>query len=405
VQTTTDDINRYLEGIADLNRQIVIAEDGGLAESKANTLRDRRGALLERLSELIEISAQEQSTGSVIVYAGSDVLVYGDNAETLVRTSRFEDGINITDVRVASTGKSVAAYGGKLAGLFEARDEVLGGFLEQVNTLAGEIIGQINLVHSQGRGIVNYEVVSSINAVVDSTAVLSDAGLDFDVRNGSFNIVVIAADGTESIHNIKLDLDGAGGDDTTLNGLAALINNEFTGLGWIEAKVVGRRLEMRSIAQGLEFTFDEDTSGVLSALGINTFFSGKDAFNIDINPVVEASPGFVAAARSSGPGDNSNIQSMADLRGQTVMRNGTSTFESFYEELIGALAAESAAVQDQYANQQILRDQAMNERDAISGVSIDEETINLMTYQRMFQATARYIAIVNDLLNTLISMA
>jgi flagellar hook-associated protein 1 FlgK len=266
------------------------------------------------------------------------------------------------------------------------------------------------LVHTQGRGTANYETVSSANAVTDAEAFLHNAGLEFEVRNGSFDIYEVSADGTESRHNIKLDLDGMGGDDTTLNGLANAINTEFevtpgSGDYRIEAVVVGGRLEIHSRVPGMKFAFGEDSSGVLAALGINTFFSGKDAFSIDINPVVESNPGFVAAARSSAPGDNSNAQVLAGLRYEPLMRGGTSTLESYYEELIGALAAESATLQDQYTNQQILRDQAMNERDAISGVSIDEETINLVTYQRMFQATARYIAIVNDLLNTLISMA
>ena len=41
---------------------------------------------------------------------------------------------------------------------------------------------------------------------------------------------------------------------------------------------------------------------------------------------------------------------------------------------------------------------------AVSGVSIDEETINLITYQRTYQASAKFIAVINDLLNTLVNL-
>ena len=105
---------------------------------------------------------------------------------------------------------------------------------------------------------------------------------------------------------IKVDLDGIDPTkDTSLEGLGAAITADG-------------RLEIDSAGSDFEFTFSDDTSGVLTTLGINTYFSGSDARDIEANSVVDAAPGLIAAALEHSPGDNGNALALADLRDMTI---------------------------------------------------------------------------------------
>ncbi|MHC4663769.1 MAG: flagellar hook-associated protein FlgK [Planctomycetota bacterium] len=413
VRTAAEDINGYLKDIAELNRQIVIAEDAGLSESEANDLRDRRDSVIEKLSEMLEVTVIEQASGTVSVYAGSDALVFGSTAQNLKLTTTYDNGVQITKVTIESTGQMVDIHGGRIAGLVDGRDSVLGAYLDEINKLAGEFIYAFNLIHSEGNGLIGFRDLTSSNFIEDVSAPLNIADLDFEVVNGSFDMTTVnEATGEKITRNITVDLDGIGSNDTSLQALANEIQSQFNISAdpnnpqyLVKTEITGGHIRITTISEGISFVFGNDSSGALAALGLNTFFSGHDAWTISVNPVIEGNPDLVAAAQSFASGDNSNAQRLAALRHELVMENGTRTFEGFYEELVGKLGAESASVQNQYASQQIMTDQILNERDAISGVSIDEETVNLMTYQRAYQASARYIAIVNDLLETLISLA
>ena len=79
------------------------------------------------------------------------------------------------------------------------------------------------------------------------------------------------------------------------------------------------------------------------------------------------------------------------------------TFEEFLEGTIGQLGILALDAKRRVDNQQTLTTQMENEREQISGVSLDEEALNLMKHQRAFQGAARYIQVVDQLLETLIN--
>jgi flagellar hook-associated protein 1 len=74
-----------------------------------------------------------------------------------------------------------------------------------------------------------------------------------------------------------------------------------------------------------------------------------------------------------------------------------------YAQQIAALGVESQTVQSQSANQQVLISHLDTQRQQTSGVSLDEETVNLMMYQKAYQAAARVITVMDGMLDTLIN--
>lgn len=230
-------------------------------------------------------------------------------------------------------------------------------------------------------------------------------GLKYPIRNGSFEIKVTnELTGQVTTFNISVDLDKIL-PDSTLASVVSEINSEVGSLfPAITATVTtSNRLHMRSTSDNLTFSFANDTSNLLAALGMNTFFTGIKASDFKVNELLASRPELISAALTNEVGDNSNAQRMATLRNAKTMQNGTASFETYYQGLMARLATEAADVNARVENQDLLLQQMENERERISGVNLDEEAVNMIQFQRAFQAAARYVGVVDQLLNTLIN--
>ena len=94
--------------------------------------------------------------------------------------------------------------------------------------------------------------------------------------------------------------------DTTLNSLAASLN----GINGVQANVVNGQLSISSTNPNVQISFSNDTSGVLSSLGINTFFTGSDASSIGVNSQAINNPATLATSLSldgSGPNNKAAL--------------------------------------------------------------------------------------------------
>ena len=131
-----DNINELLREIADLNVQITRAEGGDTSPSEAVGLRDRRGIALNDLANIIDIRTTEQPDGSVSVFSNGDFLVFQAIHREVKTVEAENNGLFTTDIRIAETDAPVGTSGGKVAGLIQSRDSIVGNFIRQLNTVA-----------------------------------------------------------------------------------------------------------------------------------------------------------------------------------------------------------------------------------------------------------------------------
>ena len=82
---------------------------------------------------------------------------------------------------------------------------------------------------------------------------------------------------------------------------------------------------------------------------------------------------------------------------------GHSSFDGFYNNLIGTLGTQSQNAQNQAANQQSLVDQTRKMGDAISGVNLDEELTAMIKYQKGYNGCARMLTAMDEMLDKLIN--
>ena len=140
-----DSANKLLSGIATLNQQISAAEFSG---GTANDLRDAREQDLENLSQLTNITTSTETNGSVDVSIGGQALVTGYKVSDTLQT--YDAGGGQMLVQTAAGGQPLTLTGGSMQGTIDARDGTLATLQNNVNTLAGTLITQVNGIYTGG---------------------------------------------------------------------------------------------------------------------------------------------------------------------------------------------------------------------------------------------------------------
>ncbi len=397
-----DEINQLTEKIRRLNIQIAETEGGDVSKSDAVGLRDQRGLALDRLSELIDVRLDEQPSGTVNVSLNGTFLVF-DGIRTEVEVSQSSDrGLATYQLQFKGTEQPLEPSAGELAGLVASRDEILGGFLDQLNDFARTLIFQFNKLHSSGQGLRGFQDVASEFTVNDENAPLDAAGLAFTPTNGSFQLLVHnQRTGLTQTSDVFVDLDGLDGNDTTLADLAAKLD----AIDGISASVSPTRgLTITSDSPDQNFAFANDTSGTLAALGINTFFTGSAASNIGVNQALVSDPAKFAASRGGIGNDTDNAVALADFLNQDLESAGGASLAVLYDRLVANVTQGASVASSVTEGFRVFEENLKGQHLAISGVSLDEEAVRLISFQRAFQATAKYIATLNDLLGVLVEL-
>jgi flagellar hook-associated protein 1 FlgK len=80
------------------------------------------------------------------------------------------------------------------------------------------------------------------------------------------------------------------------------------------------------------------------------------------------------------------------------------TFDQFYGSIVGNFGNALSGANTQVANHEAVNTALMKQRDSVSGVSIDEEMTNLITYQKAYQASAKIVTTVDEMLDTILGM-
>ncbi|MBN1422657.1 MAG: flagellar hook-associated protein FlgK [Planctomycetes bacterium] len=405
IRTAVDEVNRLTAEIAQLNEEILAAEGGGIDVGTANDLRDKRDGALRDLAALMDIHAVETSTGVVNVVSQGEFLVFADRAEMLEYETRADDGVIEAQVRFSGSGRALAPASGEVAGLLAGRDEIVPTIEADLDALARAIIGEFNALHGTGTGLEGLSDETSTNAVSSVGTRLDEAGLPFEVRHGSFSLEVRNENtGRVDAYTIAIDLDGIG-TQTTLEELSASIAAAVAlDHPEIEASLTSDgRLRIRSTSSAVTFSLADDTSGVVAALGLNPFFTGSDARTMAIDARITDDPNRIAAGQGGGAADGANAEAMAALRDRRFLDGGGATIEEYYEGMVGALGVMARDASERAEDQEAIVNHLGAERSAISGVNLDEEAIQLMRYQRAYQAASRFLAVVDGLLETLLS--
>ncbi|MHC4079152.1 MAG: FlgK family flagellar hook-associated protein, partial [Planctomycetota bacterium] len=154
----------------------------------------------------------------------------------------------------------------------------------------------------------------------------------------------------------------------------------------------------------LDTLADTDTSDVLVALGLNSFFLGSTAADLRINSELEGSPSLFAGALSGSASDPSNLERMLELRELALSDLDSNSLENYYNNVVADVGFEAGGAETILEAEDQLLGALEAERQSISGVNLDEEMINLVQYQQAFQAASRLINVINEMTTALVNL-
>ena len=384
-------INSLTKDIASLNQAIHANEP---TTFNANDYRDERDLKVKKLTELVDMDFIDELDGQISLTRNDGTpLVLRSTAFTLDtaingNNKSFYDVI-VRDPAGNETNITSTVNGGTLKGYLEMRDTIVEEILDKLDRLAAGFVKEFNEIHQQGFGLdgsTGNNFFSTLKTTVDANA--NNTGLatltatNGDPSNISVDKYEITITDSKSFSLQNLTRGASSGAFTFTQGSTFNLANGFA-VTISGTPVVGDKFTLsvsERAARNLSIA-----SGVLSntskiSAGVNSRTDGGNALKL-------------IGLQSKAVFDNVSLDSAG---------SGTFTFDEFYSSLVSTLGIQSAASQATFAQQEGILLQLDTRRESISGVSIDEEMINMIKFQQAYNAAARLIAMVDELLDNMI---
>jgi flagellar hook-associated protein FlgK len=154
----------------------------------------------------------------------------------------------------------------------------------------------------------------------------------------------------------------------------------------------------------LEIPGDTDTADFLPAFGLNAVLQGKDAATIDLADGIAKNPNLLAGASFGGPGDGGNFLALGELSTMELAELDGSSLLHRYNGFASEVGAASAGANESFKATALVLLTLETQRANESGVSPDEELLNLERFQDAYEAAGRYLSVMTDLNDVLLNI-
>lgn len=410
IDAQTTQANALLQEIADINRTISEREIG---QAQASALRDRRDQIVTDLSSLMDITVNENPEGLYDVFVGSTPIVLGTRNRGVEIQRETINGLVTVTPRLKDNGAPLNVRSGSLGGLLQSRAGAIDATIEKIDRLASQLIFEVNKLHSTGTNADGLTASTGTLAIASANRnlAISDpnnttfASLPFAAQTGGFFVEVRNKNtGTSDRVWIEVDLDGIDanglpgtGDDTTPQNILDAINAVD---GLTATFTPDGRLDIGA-SPGFSFSFDDDSSGILAVLGVNSFFTGTTAQDINVREGVEVMLGRFVDGQFV---ENANAKRIGELAEKSLSALGGQNITKFWSLHAQDVATQSSSARIGADAATIVRESLEAQRAAVSGVSIDEESMNLLTFQRQYQAAAQVVKVTQSMFDVLLNL-
>ena len=384
-------INTIAQGIGALNKSIHANES---STYKTNDLRDQRDQKVKELSEIIDLNFDNEQDGQIsLTLKDGTPLVLKSSVFTMktLANGNNKSFLDIAVLDVEGNNKNVTSSltGGTIKGFLEMRDVEVEGLKDKLDRLAAGFIQEFNEIHQQGFGIdgstgnnffnpLKTTVVNNVNNTGSSKLTAANG----DPSNISIDKYEITFTGSNSISLQNLTTGASSGTFTFTSGSTFNLANGFA-VTISGAPAVG-------------------DSYKLSA-------SESAAKQFSVSSKILSNSNKISAGLNSRT-DGGNARALTDLQSKLVFDNvtlkagsGTFTFDEFYSAIVSTVGIQSYASRSTLSQKDGILLQLNTRRESISGVSIDEEMINMIKFQQAFNAAARLIGVAEEMMDNLIN--
>lgn len=453
IKATVDQVNTYANQIAQLNIEIVRSKAMG---DNPNDLLDRRDLMVEKLSSLANITTDQRDSDEFMVHIDGKVLVQGGNARALDVVSPTDNN-SYNKVVWADTRDDAFISGGSLGALIELRDVDVRKELQQLNTMTMNFADLVNDVHRNAIGANN---VTGLDFFTQQPFVTNVVGNYDSNGDGAFDSsYIFRITGTNKLNpQEQIGLSGT----MTISGADGNINVPYYPTDTVEA-VIARINDSNGEVKAyldrnnnlvLKATTAEDAdnpdfvirhveddghflsgySGILAGSGAEFAYdyAQPDAVNvlvgaltddgaqfavapvlnpsayIAVNPAIQSdvlsvASSFADARGEAESGDGSAALEIASIRNSDVMIGRYRTLDDYFAESVTNVALKGEQAEINMMSQNSIMADLRSMRESISGVNIDEELADILKFQHGYNAAAKFINVMDELLDTVIN--
>lgn len=407
--------NDLITSIAALNQAISDTETG---DAPANTLRDQRDNAITELASLMDVSVVDRGRDGTDVLVGSIPVVLGSSARGLELRRETSDTGTTLSVATKVGGSQLTVSSGRIGALLASRTDAVDTTINRLDGLASAVIFEVNKLHSTGTNVSGLTRTTGTLAfpTADRTLALNDptnqtaAGLPHNATNGGF-LVNVRQQSTGAIETVRIpiDLDGVNatgvpgtGDDTSAEDIRAAIG-AIPGL--TASFTADGRLDVTA-SPGFDFSFSDDSSNAVAVLGLNSYFTGSDASDIAVRSDLASDSSKLTAGRlvNGQIVENGTAMAIAGLQNKGLESLAGQSITDHWRDTFQAVGGAASTARSQAESASVVRDSLEAQRASVSGVSIDEESISLLDFQRQYQAAARVISTADELTQVLLTL-
>ncbi|MCR4953828.1 MAG: flagellar hook-associated protein FlgK [Treponema sp.] len=448
IKATVEQVNSYAKQIADVNAEIVKSKACG---DNPNDLLDRRDLLVDKLSQLVNITTDRRDNDEFMVHVDGLVLVQGSISREIGFTPK-KDGTGYSKLIWSDTGNDAYFKGGQLGALVELRDVDIRNEIQSLNTMTMNFSDLVNDVH---RNAVGANKVTGLDFFTQHYFVENTNG-NYD-RNGDGALdssYIFRFTGTN-----KLDLQQQVGIEgvMTLSGTNGNVEIPYYHTDTVEtviARINDSNSEVKAYldrnnqmvlkattAQGVEnpdfvIRHVEDSgyflagyAGILNGTGaagaydfaqvdsVNALVGGAQfAVSPVINPsayievnkeikndVMSVAAGYLDTAGNMAVGDGRAAVEIASIRNTKIMVGKMKTFDDYFADSVTNVGLKGEQAETNLLSQNALMGNLRDMRESISGVNIDEELAEIMKFQHGYNAAAKFITVWDSLVDTIIN--
>lgn len=370
-------INQYGKQIQVLNDQIRKIECGGIEH--ANDLRDTRNQILDELGKLCKMTYSEDSTGNVSVRIENSDFVRGDLF--------YEIGLDASDATgfytpfwIKDAEYTVLADGTKKYNIEGA--EVFNLDQTVSSSLDTDIGGLKALLLARGDHRSNYtDINNNYDSISQSIVMNVQAEFDQMIHSVTTRINGILAEVYDPSRGYMCDKDGS----------PLQLFQKVTTDGYEKVTDAGGNVTWKYAEE------DPTRTDTLYTLG-----------NLQVNANLLREPSMLSFKKADGSADYDTTDKLkAAFTDESYTLNPNvlkkTTFVDYYKDLVSQVANTGSAFRNIYENQQTTVEATYNAREQIVGVSSEEELSNMIRFQNAYNASSRYINVINELLEHIIS--
>ncbi|MDR3312477.1 MAG: flagellar hook-associated protein FlgK [Spirochaetaceae bacterium] len=453
IEATVRQVNDYARQIADVNRQITNSRALG---DNPNDLLDRRDLLVDNLAQLIPVTTDTRDPDEFMVHTAGHILVQGGAVRAFEVVPLTENN-GYSEVRWADTQNPAAFDGGTLGALVELRDVDVRRELQSLDTMAINFADAVNYIHRNAVGangvtgldfFVQQPFVVNANGsydgngdgVLDSSYIFRITGtnrLEGTQQTGLQGVITIAGPNgnidvpynpTDTVDAViarinhssgevkayldrdnRLALKGttAGNVDNPdfvirhvedsgffLTGYAGLLAADGPGgaYDWAQADAVNL-LAGAGTGTGAVFA-------VAPTLNPSAYLVVNNAVRSDVRSVAAAYRGPEGYAEA---GDGRAAADIASVRNTLFMIGQNRTLDDYFAETVTNVGLKAEQAENQVKTQGAIMGDLRTFRASISGVNVDEELADLIKFQHGYNAAAKFVSIMDELLDTIIN--